>query len=88
MTRHHSKVHLIPGKKRVDHGGRTAASLRARFQVVFVAWSWFRQNGVILSRYASAIPRRSITHTLKQPKPSNRMLGFEYLSGTLHSTRG
>ena len=36
----------ISGKERRSHGGGTAASQRARFQAVCVAWSWFRQNGI------------------------------------------
>ena len=52
-------VHLIPGKVRRGYSGGTAALRRARFQAAFVAWSWFRQNGVVLSR--PPVPRRGIT---------------------------
>jgi len=47
-------VHPIPGKERRGHGGGCEAcrpwGRRARFQAVCVAWSWFRQSGVVSSR--------------------------------------
>jgi hypothetical protein len=52
-----SCVHRVKPTKRAADGGYAP-----RFQVVFVPQSWFRQNGVILSR--PPVPLRGITEAV------------------------